>query len=113
MPNSSSNIRSARPSACSPHVLPFLVFLEKGRENHKKNQGFFLSLPTPKIPGKEGKNAQQKQGIPRKEKKQGIPKKQGKEGQGIPTLVGQTLHPPPLVALHGVATPLSRLIPQL
>ena len=26
--------------------------------------------------------------------------------------MGQTLHPPPPVALHGVATPLSRLIPQ-
>ena len=29
----------------------------------------------------------------------------------VPSLVGQTLHPPP-VALHGVATPLSRLILQ-
>ena len=31
-----------------------LFFLENGKENHQKNKDF-LSLPTPKIPGKEGK----------------------------------------------------------
>ena len=62
-------------------VLPFLVFLEKGKENHPKNKDFY-SHRTPKIPGKGEKNAQKKQGIHRRGKKQGIPKKQGKEGQG-------------------------------
>ena len=37
---------------------------------------------TPKILGKEGKNAQKREEFPGKEKKQGNPKKQGKEDQG-------------------------------
>ena len=64
------------------NALSFLsiVFLENGQENHQKNKDFY-PCRTPKIPGKEGKNAQKKQGIPRTGKKQGIPKKQGKEGE--------------------------------
>ena len=59
---------------CFP-VLPFLVFLEEGRENHQKNKDFY-PCQTPKIPGKEGKNGQKnKEILEKKEKKQGIQKK--------------------------------------
>ena len=65
-------------------VLPFLVFFGKREGKPPKKQGFFYPRRTPKIPGKEGENAQKKKEIlARKKKKQGIPKRQGKEGQGI------------------------------
>ena len=62
-------------------VLPFLVFLEKGKENHQKSQGFFIPTEPLKSLEKERKTLK-KQGIPRREKKQGIPKNNEKEGQG-------------------------------
>ena len=58
-------------------VPPFLFFLEEGKENHQKTR-IFYPYRTSKIPGKEGKNAQKKQGNPREKrekKKQGIPEK--------------------------------------
>ena len=61
-------------------VLPFLAFLENGKENHEKTR-IVCPYRTPKSLEKEGKkhskNRNSLQG-----KKQGIPKKQGKEGQG-------------------------------
>ena len=80
-------------SLCAFHVLPFLVFLEKGTENHQKNKDL-LSLPNPKIPGKEGKNAQKNQGNPRRKKNKEFQKKQGKEGQGFscPSRGSRRLH---------------------
>ena len=77
-------------------VLPFLVFFGKwqgkppkktrifypyrtpkipGKEGKNAQKRIFYPYRTPKIPGKEGKNAQKKQGIPCRAKKQGIPKK--------------------------------------
>ena len=66
-------------------VLPFLAFFfvcEKRQGKPAKKQGFVYANRTPKIPGKEAKNAQNNKEFPAEEKKQGIPKKQGKEGQG-------------------------------
>ena len=45
-------------------VLPFLAFLEKGKENHPKNKDF-LSLPNPQNPWKRREKRSKKQGIPR------------------------------------------------
>ena len=64
----------------SKPCLPFLVFFEKGQENPQKNKD-----RTPKIPGKEGKNAQKKQGTLRRGKNKEFKNKQGKEGQGKDT----------------------------
>ena len=55
-------VRRPPPPGQSPQkfvypVLPFLAFLEKGKENHQKNKDFY-PYRTPEIPGKEGKNAQ-------------------------------------------------------
>ena len=62
--------------------LPFLAFLGKARKTTKKNKDFSLCR-TPKIPGKEEKNAQKSKEINSlRRKKQGNPKKQGKEDQG-------------------------------
>ena len=64
--------------------FPCFFFWKMARTTTKKTRIFYAHR-TPQIPGKEGKNAQKKQGILTKVflKKQGIPKKQGKEGQGI------------------------------
>ena len=61
-------------------VLPW--FFGKMARKTTKQTRIFYPCRTPKIPGKEGKNAPKKQRIPRTGKKQGIPKKQGKEGEG-------------------------------
>ena len=58
---------------------PILAFLEKARVFTQKSKGFSLRS-TPKIPGKERKNAQKARKIG---KKQGHRKKQGLEGQGF------------------------------
>ena len=60
-------------------VLPFLVFLEKGKESHRKNKDF-SSLPNPQIHGKERKNVQKTRTSSRGKKTRN--KKKGKEGQG-------------------------------
>ena len=59
-----------------------LFFLEKGRENHPKKQGFFMPTEPLKSLEKKGKTVKKTRKCPQGEK-QGIPKKQGKEGQGI------------------------------
>ena len=64
-----------------------LFFWKKARKTTKRTR-IFLSLPTPKIPGKEGKNARKNKEFLAGEKKQGIPKKQGKEGQGSSLILG-------------------------
>ena len=56
-----------------------LSFWRKGRENHKKTRTFY-PYRTPKIPGKEAKNAQKEQGNPRNEKKTRNKKKRGRTG---------------------------------
>ena len=66
-------------------VLPFLVFFwKKARKSTKKKNKDFYPYRTPKIPGKEGKNAQKKKNkeILAGEKKQGIPKKKRKGRTG-------------------------------
>ena len=55
--------------------------MRKAGETTKKTR-ILYPYRTPKISGKEGKNAWKTQGNPRKEKKQGNPKRQGKEGEG-------------------------------
>ena len=62
-------------------VLPFLVFLEKRQGKSPKNKDLYR-YRTPKIPGKEGENAQKNKVFFFFSPCQGIPKKQGKEGQG-------------------------------
>ena len=63
-------------------VLPFLVFFfEKGQEKPPKKNKDSLPHRTPKIPGKEGKNARKnKEFLAREENKEF--QKKGKEGQG-------------------------------
>ena len=53
--------------------LLFLAFLEKARKTTQKSKDFSL-LRTPKIPGKEGENAQKSKEIPRDEKSKEIQK---------------------------------------
>ena len=53
--------------------LPFLAFLEKARKTTRKSKDFSLCR-TPKIPGKEGKNAQKSKEIPCNEKSKEIQK---------------------------------------
>ena len=63
-----------------------LFFFGKGKGNHPKNKDF-LSLPNPKIPGKEGENAQKKQGfLAGQKKKQGNSQKtrKGRTGKKAP-----------------------------
>ena len=48
-------------------VLPFLAFVEKGKEKHQKNKDFY-PYRTPNIPGKEWKNAQKNKEILAEEK---------------------------------------------
>ena len=65
-------------------ILPcpsFPCFFGKLQGKPPKKQGFFYPCRTPKIPGKEAKDAQKAKEFLAGEKK-GIPKKQGKEGQG-------------------------------
>ena len=65
------------------HALIFLSLLfGKSKENPPKKARIVSLCRAPKIPGKEGKNAQKSKEIPATEKKQGNPKKQGKEDQG-------------------------------
>ena len=66
--------------------LPFLLFLENGKENQPKNKDLLYLWRTPKIPGKKGQTLKKKE-IPCKRKKQGVPKKQGKEDQGLSDFV--------------------------
>ena len=61
------NCRKRRKIVINPD-LPFLAFLENGKENHQKNKDF-LSLANPQIPGKEGENAEKSKEILRKEKR--------------------------------------------
>ena len=62
-------------------VFLSLLFWEKHGKPSKKARIFSLCW-TPKIPGKEGQNAQKSKEIPGTEKNKEIPKKQGKEDQG-------------------------------
>ena len=71
--------KSLRP----PPVLPSLAFLEKGKENHPKKQGFFIPSEPLKSLEKKGKPLKKTRNSPQG-KKQGIPKKQGKEGKRLP-----------------------------
>ena len=68
----------------NPPVLPFLVFLEKGMENHQKTRIFYPTEPLKSLE-KKGKTFK-KQGIPRRGKKQGIPKKTRKGRTGPETI---------------------------
>ena len=61
--------------------VPF-SFPKKGRENHQKTR-IFYPCRTPKIPGKEGKNAQENKEILAGEKEQGIQKKTRKGSTGF------------------------------
>ena len=62
-----------------------------------KKARIFYPCRTPKIPGKERKNAQKSKEFLEKEKKQGNPKKQGKEDQGKgPKIEKIQDHPPGL-----------------
>ena len=68
-------VKNARNTFGGEHLsLIFLAFLEKSKENHPKKQGFFFLCWTPKIRGKEGKNAQKSKEIPCKEKSKEIQK---------------------------------------
>ena len=69
-------------SQCTTLIFSFPCFFGKSKENHQEKQGFFLYAETPKILGKEGKNAQKSKEIPCNEKSKEIQKKQGKEDQG-------------------------------
>ena len=71
----------SRISKISSPVLPFLVFWKMTRKTSQETR-IFYSHRTPKIPGKEGKDAPIHKEFLARGKKQGIPKKQGKEGQG-------------------------------
>ena len=53
----------------------------------------FYPYRTPKIPGKEGKNARKNKEILARRKNKEIQKKQGKEGQGVVFLGGWTGSP--------------------
>ena len=75
---SGSGRRPEIPSQRYP-VLPFLVFLEKGQENHQKNKDF-LSLPNLKSLEKKGKTLKKTRNSSQGEKTRNS-KKQGKEGQ--------------------------------
>ena len=69
-------------------VLPFLDFLEKGREHHPKNKDFY-PYRTPKIPGKEGKNAQKnKEILARRKNKEFKKNKEGKDMGHTPSTAG-------------------------
>ena len=69
---------------CTLSFLSLFFFLEKGRENPPKKQGFFVPTEPLKSLEKKGKTVKKNKEIHAKKrrKKQGIPKKQGKEGQG-------------------------------
>ena len=54
-------------------------FLEKGRENHQKKQGFFIPTEPLKFLEKKGKTLKKNKEILARRKKQGIPKKKSKE----------------------------------
>ena len=58
-------------------------FWKKARKTARKKQGFFYPYRTPKIHGKEGKNAQKNKEFLAGRKNKEFPKKQGKEGQGL------------------------------
>ena len=73
---------------CTPPILPFLVFLEKGKENHQKAR-IFYPYRTPKIPGfpgKEGKNAQKNKEILARRKNKEIQKNKERTGPTPPPL---------------------------
>ena len=72
-----------RKTFCHLPVLPFLVFLEKGRENHQKTR-IFYPYRTPKIPGKEGKNAQKnKEFLARRKNKEFKKTRKGRTGLSL------------------------------
>ena len=70
-------------------VLPFLVFLEKGRENHQKDKNVY-PYRTPKIPGKEGKNGQKTRNSSQGEKNKEFPKIKERKDREVPTRRWQT-----------------------
>ena len=59
--------------------LPFLAFLENGKENHQKTR-IFLAPANPKIPGKEGENAEKGKEFPAKEKSKEFQKNKERSG---------------------------------
>ena len=61
--------------------LPFLAFLEHGKENHQKARIFILSEPLKSL-GQKGENAEKSKEFLRKEKRQGIQKKTRKGRSG-------------------------------
>ena len=61
--------------------LPFLAFLENGKENHQKSKDF-LSLVNPQNPWERREKRSKKQGIPCQRKKQGIPKSKERKIRG-------------------------------
>ena len=68
-------------------TLQLLLFWEKRRKTHEKSK----VSPTPKILGKEGKNAQKARKIGKRIKQGNRKKKQGLEGQGSDLLSRSTL----------------------
>ena len=87
--------------------LLFLAFSGKGKENHRKKQGFSISSETPKIPGKEGENTQKSKEFLEKQKSKEIKKSKEKEDQGtetqekpLPERNRRNRKPEPLEPLH-------------
>ena len=81
-PNVQGCIKPPNRFGASSPVLPFLVFFWKIARKTAKKTRIFYPCRTPKIPGKEGKNAQKTEFLAGKKNKE-FQKKQGKEGQGL------------------------------
>ena len=62
-------------------VLPFLVFFENCKENHQKSKDF-CPYRTPKIPGKQGKNAQKNKEFLARENNKEFPKNKERKDRG-------------------------------